>query len=130
MVPGIVAGIAAALMAFHAFPYAMARCAQTRDPRWLVGHVRAYRAALAYGRPYVRMWALTWTAIAISVAPAFAAILLVVVLGYTPWLWLVALPFPFMSPWAWSSLAYGFGTIIQPEIRERERSSFAGGQGA
>ncbi len=120
-------GIAVALMAFHAFPFAMARFAQTRDPRWLVRHAVAYRAALRYGAPYVRMWIVTWSAITISVAPVFVAASCVHLLGWTAWAWLLALPFPFLSPWAWSALGYGFGTIIEPTVRERDAASLREG---
>lgn len=113
-------GLAAMLLAFHAFPVAMARFALSRDPRWLIGHRRAYRQACGYGAPYVRMWLLTWSAIGISVAPAIVAVTLVYGLGWpTSWM-LVGLLFPFLSPWAWSSLGYGFGTIIEPSIVARE----------
>ncbi len=110
-------GLAAILLAFHAFPVAMARFAQSRNPRWLIGHRRAYREACQHGVPYVRMWALTWSAIALSVAPAAVAITLVWGLDQSRYWMFVGLLFPFLSPWAWSSLGYGFGTIIEPSIR-------------
>lgn len=129
-VAGTGLGIAMMLLAFHAFPYAMARFAQSRDLRWLVGHRVAYRRACSFGRPYVRMWAFTWSAIALSVAPALAAILLTKVLDCSSWFLLVALPSAFLSPWAWSSLGYGFGTIIEPRIRLLDRDLLATNEAA
>lgn len=68
----------------------------------------------------MRMWIIAWAATAISVLPAFCAIGLVVVLDRSRLFWLVGLPTPILWPWAWSSLGYGFGTIIEPGIRELE----------
>lgn len=113
-------GIGLMLLAFHAFPVAMARFAQSRDPRWLLGHRAAYLEACSYGRPYVRMWMLTWGAIAISVLPVAVAVLTVQLTGQAVFAALAAPTF-LLSPWAWSSLGFGFGTIIVPETLERER---------
>lgn len=118
-------GFALLLLAFHSFPVAMARFAMSRDVRWLVGHRMAYREACSHGRPYVRMWAITWTAIALSVTPLAAAAAVAELAG-DPRAWWIALPTAVLSPWAWSSLGYGFGTIIVPQVRARELASRSG----
>lgn len=114
-------GLTWALAAFYSFPVGISRFAQRHDFSWYARPHRAFVLAVRHGLPYLRMWMYTCLTIGVSVIPLFIAVIAERV-DASAWWWLAIVPFAFLSPWAWSALGYGFGTILVPETLERERA--------
>jgi hypothetical protein len=119
----LVLGAVVTLACFHAFPVAICDYARGdgRDRSWFFGHRRAMRAAAAMGMPFVRMWLICWATIAVSVAPLLAAVIGVEVTDRAAW-GLLAIGFFVASPWAWSAIGFGFGSVLVPEVVVYERT--------